>query len=108
MLEEFQNNQITGNVSLQQQLAAMNQGVRAQGAQGLAGIGSGVLDWGSQLAESVAGGLGTLGSGFQQASEFNAANARRHQSVLELNESAWDESQHVQSQSIAGVKAASV
>jgi hypothetical protein len=72
---QFNNNAITGNVSLQQQLAALNQQTRQQGAAGLAGIGEGVAGLTAGVGESVASGIGGLASQFGQASEFNAANA---------------------------------
>jgi hypothetical protein len=75
MIKDFQNNEILGNVSLQQQLAGMNQGVRQQGAAGLAGIGQDVLNWGNQTAGMVSSGLGGLASQFGAAGAANAQNA---------------------------------
>jgi hypothetical protein len=74
-IRDFSNNEIMGNVSLQQQLAAMNQGVRQQGAAGLAGIGSDVAGLMASVGQGVAGGIGGLASQFGQANEFNALNA---------------------------------
>lgn len=72
-IKDFENSQITGNVGLQQGLAAQNQGARNTGAAGLTGIGENVLDQSDQARESVAAGLGALGSQYQQAGEFNAS-----------------------------------
>jgi len=74
-IRDFGNNAITGNVSLQQGLAAQNQNVRAAGAQGLAGLGENVMSTGVNIGDIVSQGLFGLGGQYQQASEFNASNA---------------------------------
>ena len=90
-VSNFQNNEIMGNVSLQQQLAAQNQGVRAQGAQGLAGIGQGVLNYGANVGSTAASGLGGLAQGFQQANEFNANNAYANNPFSALANMNWSQ-----------------
>jgi hypothetical protein len=74
-ISDFENSEITGNVSLQQQLAAMNQQTRASGAAGLAGIDQGILNWGSSTAGGVASGVGGLASEFGGAAAQNTQNA---------------------------------
>lgn len=75
MISQFQDSQIIGNVSLQQQLAAMNQGVRQQGAQGLTSVAAVPLDFLSTIGSNAASALGSMAGNYQQASEFNASNA---------------------------------
>lgn len=74
MIGDFGESEIVGNVSLQQQLAALNQQTRQQGAQGLGGLGLDVAQLGAGVSESVAQGIGGLASQYGDAARFNATN----------------------------------
>ena len=89
LISDFQNNEIIGNVGLQQQLAAMNQGVRAQGAAGLTGVANDVLGFGENVGTSAASGLTNLANQFGLANIFNAQNAYANNPFSALANLPW-------------------
>jgi hypothetical protein len=78
MAKNWQEGMLTGGVALQQQLAALNQQTRQQGAAGLAGIGEAGMSASNSLLEAPVLGLMGLGQQFGAGAAANAQNAQQN------------------------------